>query len=127
MKCDWQNDVRTECFAHAEFVPPAMFGEAAWDCLLALYADERRVLGLDRLAGLASLPWLSLQRCLVDLERQQLVTGDLRRNNGEVRAVLTRDGRDLLQKYLSATSDLQVRHGERPRLVSRDGRGPAAS
>ncbi len=127
MNCDWQNDVRTECFARAQFVPPAMFGEAAWDCLLALYADERRGLGLDRLAGIASLRWTSLQHWLAELERQQLVTAELRRNNGEVRAVLTRDGRDLLQKYLSATSDLQLRHGERPRLGSRDASGPPAS
>jgi hypothetical protein len=127
MNCDWQKDVRTECFVHAEFVPPAMFGEAAWDCLLALYADERRELRLDQLAGLVSLPWPSLQRCLVELERQQLVAGELHRNRGEVRAVLTRDGRDLLIKYLSATSNLQFRHGDWPRLASRDGSGPTVN
>ncbi len=127
MNYDWQKDVQLECFAHAGFVPPAMFGEAAWDCLLALYADERRELGLDQLAGIVSLPWPSLQRCLVELERQQLVAGELHRNNGEVRAVLTRDGRDLLEKYLSATNKLQIRHGEWPRLAPRDESGPAVN
>lgn len=110
MKCDWQKELHMECFARAEFVPPVMFGEAAWDCLLALHANQRHGLKLDRLACLISLPAPSLQRCLVNLERQRLVTGELSERTSEVRAVLTRDGQALLERYLSATSALQTRH-----------------
>ena len=110
MKCDWQKEVHMECFTHAEFVPPVMFGEAAWDCLLALHADEHNDLGLDQLTRLISVPPSVLQRCLIELERQRLVTGVLLEKNGEVRAVLTRGGHDLLERYISATSALQSRH-----------------
>ncbi|MDT7531458.1 hypothetical protein OVY29_22635 [Sphingopyxis sp. SE2] len=109
MKCDWQNEVHMECFTHAKFVPPAMFDEPAWDCLLALHADARHELNLDQLAWLISVPAPSLQRCLVNLERQRFVIGEQDERNGELRAVLTRSGRDLLERYLSATSALQFR------------------
>lgn len=112
MNCDWRNDVRMECFAHAEFVPPAMFSEGAWDCLLALHSNDTPPISLEQLAGLTSLLQSSLQRCLVELERRELVTGELHGQNRELRAVLTRDGRELLETYLSATSKLQVRRGE---------------
>lgn len=123
MNCDWRNDVRMECFAHAEFVPPAMFGEAAWDCLLALHANDRPQLTLDQLARLTSLPAPTLHHRLVELERRQLVAGEMY-PDGEVRAVLTRSGRELLETYLSATSRLQAGHGESPRLAWRSGPGP---
>lgn len=126
MNCDWRREVRLECFDHAEYLPPAMFGEAAWDCLLALHADSRRELSLDRLARLASLSLQSLQRCLVALEREQMVSGELL-GNGEVRAVLTADGRDLLELYLAATHGLQRRRGEWPRLGSPGASGRAAN
>lgn len=125
MKCDWRHDVALECFTRAELVPPAMFGEAAWDCLLALHADERRELNLDQLAALVSLSTPSLQRCLIGLESQQLVTGELD-GSGEVRAVLTPGGRGLLETYLAATGNLQFWHRETPRLASGES-GPAAN
>lgn len=111
MNCDWQKEVHLECFNRAEFVPPAMFGEAAWDCLLALYADEGRSLGLDQLAGLISVPASSLQRSLVELESRQLITGDLL-GDGHIQARLTRGGRNLLESYLSASSGLQYSQDE---------------
>jgi len=110
MNCDWHNDVHLECFTRAEFVPPAMFGEAAWDCLLALHTNERNDLSLDQLTRLISVPPPVLQRCLVELERRQLVTGVMLEENREVRAMLTRGGHRLLQSYISATSALQPRH-----------------
>lgn len=125
MKCDWRHAVGLECFTRAELVPPAMFGEAAWDCLLALYADARRELSLDQLAGVISIPTPSLQHCLVGLESRQLVTGELD-GSGEIRAVLTPGGRELLETYLTATSNLQFWQQETPRLAN--GRsGPAAN
>lgn len=126
MNCDWHNDVHLECFTRAEFIPPAMFGEAAWDCLLALHASDRPHLTLDRLARLTSLPAPSLHRCLADLETRQLVAGEVR-PNGEIRAVLTRSGRELLETYLFATSNLQFRRGEWPRLTRRSGSGPVVN
>lgn len=122
MACDWKNQVHLDCFDRAEFVPPAMFGEAAWDCLLALYADVRRQLSLDELAGLISVPASSLQRFLAHLESRQLVAGEMQ-GNGEVRAVLTRGGRGLLETYLSATSNLRTSPGEPLHLISRDENG----
>lgn len=110
MKCDWQKELHMECFTHAEFVPPVMFGEAAWDCLLALHAGEHSDLRLDQLTRLISVPPSVLQRCLIELERQRLVTGVLHERTGEVRATLTRHGHELLEQYLSATSALQSRH-----------------
>lgn len=126
MNCDWHNDVRAECFTRAEFVPPAMFGEAAWDCLLALHAHQRPHLTLDRLARLTSLPEPSLHRCLADLESRQLVAGEMR-PDGEVRAILTRSGRALLETYLAATGNLQFRQGGWPRLAQRSGSDPRAN
>lgn len=126
MNCDWHNDVHLECFTRAEFIPPAMFGEAAWDCLLALHANDRPHLTLDRLARLTSLPAPSLHRSLADLETRQLVAGEVR-PNGEIRAVLTRSGRELLETYLFATSNLQFRRGEWPRLTRRSGSGPVVN
>lgn len=125
MKCDWRHDVGLECFTRAELVPPAMFGEAAWDCLLALYADGRRELSLDQLAGVISVPTPSLQHCLVELESRQLVTGELD-GNGELRAVLTPSARGLLETYLTATSNLQFRHIDTARLANGQS-GPAVN
>ncbi len=126
MNCDWRKDVRLECFNRAEFVPPAMFGEVAWDCLLALYAEESRSLSLDQLAGLISVPAGSLQRSLAELESRHLVTGEFL-GNGQVRALLTRGGRDVLETYLAATTNLQSLQGDRPRLASRDKSGAPPS
>ncbi|MDT7533040.1 hypothetical protein OVY48_06260 [Sphingobium sp. SA2] len=96
MKCDWRNEVRVECFTRADLVPPTMFGEAAWDALLALYADEHNELTLDGLSGLVGVPAPSLQKSLVGLERQRLVRGELDHDSGKIRAVLTPGGQHLL-------------------------------
>ena len=104
MMGDWRHKVRIECFECVELVPPTIVGETIWDCLLALHANEHRELRLDELAWLISVPALSLQRCLTTLERHHLVTGEPTERNGQIRAVLTRDGQDLLEEYLSKTS-----------------------
>jgi hypothetical protein len=85
--------------------PPAMVEETAWDILLALRSDRRFGLRLDKLAALVSVHEELLNRWLSLLEDRQLVTGH---TTGEVRAVLTPSGRELLDQYLSAATDLQA-------------------
>src|SRR5687767_12649106 len=88
--------------AAASCVPPVNVEEAAWDILLTLHADQDCRLGLDKVASMASESQPILKRWLASLERRQLVTGARHRDTGEVRAMLTRAGRSLLDRYLSA-------------------------
>ena len=103
-----RKDLPTTIPATATFLPPAMVEEASWDILLALYSDRRRQLSLDKLASLASVSGVIMDRWLAGLEQRQLITGARDSLTGELRAVLTNVGRELLDRYLSATSGLQV-------------------
>jgi len=85
-----------------------MVGETSWDILLALYSDRLCELSLDKLASLVSAPEPVMNGWLADLEQRQLITGAKVSSTGELRAVLTNAGRELLDRYLSATNDLQV-------------------
>ena len=106
MTYDWQMDLRPRRRNAATFIPPAAVDEAGWDILLALHADHACNLGVRKLASIVSTPWAIVTDWLVKLEERKLITGTT--DGGEVRAVLTPAGRDLLDRYLSATSDLQV-------------------
>jgi hypothetical protein len=108
MNCDWQKDLQLRRPKAAAFMPPAMVEETGWDILLLLHSDRRCELSLDKLASLASVSATVMGRWLAGLEERQLITGAKDTFTGELRAVLTRAGRKLLDKYLSATSDLQV-------------------
>ena len=108
MNCDWQKDMQIRSPTAAAFLPPALVDETGWDILLALHSDRRRELGLDKLASLVSAPQQVMSQWLSVLEEQQLVTGDKNVFTGELRAILTKTGRELLDRYLSATSDLQI-------------------
>jgi DNA-binding MarR family transcriptional regulator len=108
MNCDWQKDLQMRNPSPAAYLPPALVEETGWDILLALYADRRRALGLVKLASLVSAPEAVLSRWLSALEERRLITGANGAHAGDVRAVLTPIGRELLDRYLSATSDLQV-------------------
>jgi DNA-binding MarR family transcriptional regulator len=92
----------------AAFLPPAMVEETGWDILLALYSDRGSELSLDKLASLASVSETIMDRWLAALEERRLITGANGSHSGDVRAVLTPTGRELLDRYLSATADLQV-------------------
>ena len=92
----------------ARCVPPANVEETAWDILLALHSDPGCRLGLDKVASMASVSQPVLKRWLASLERRQFITGARHRDTGEVRASLTRAGRHLLDRYLSAAGDLQL-------------------
>lgn len=88
-------------------VPPAMLEETPWDILLALHADQD--LSLERLAPVVSVRPAVVGNWLSWLEHRNLVTGTQDELTGEVRAILTGGGRELLDRYLSASIDLQAR------------------
>jgi DNA-binding MarR family transcriptional regulator len=90
--------------AVATSLPPATVDETGWDILLAMHVAGS--LTLPKLASIVSVRATIVTQWLAKLEERQLVTGAT--DAGELRAVLTRAGRELLDKYLSATSDLQV-------------------
>ncbi len=90
----------------SQFFNSVMFGEAAWDMLLALYVTERSgarhtVSGLVNLSG---VPPTTALRWLDFLRQEQLVT---RRSNPTDRRVvyieLTDEGLKALDEYFSAT------------------------
>jgi DNA-binding MarR family transcriptional regulator len=108
MNSDLQHSLRMRGATAATILPPAMIQETPWDILLALHSDSRCELSLGRLAALVSVTPPALNRWLAGLEQRQLITGATHRSTGELRAVLTVAGRDLLDRYLSATGMLQV-------------------
>lgn len=91
-----------------KFLPPVAVEETAWAILLALHSDERRELRLDKLAGLVSVSQPVLLQWLAVLEGRQIITGAWHGHTRELQAVLTPAGRELLDRYLSATTNLQV-------------------
>lgn len=108
MTCQWPKDILLHSPSSATFLPPATVEETAWDILLALHADRSCELGLDRLARLVSVSEPILGRWLALLEHRKLITGARHGSTDELRAVLTPAGRDLLDRYWSATSGLQI-------------------
>ena len=108
MNCDSRKDSLSHSPTAAVSLPPAMVRETGWDILLVLHSDPRCEVSLNKLASLASVPETVMNRWLAGLEQRQLITGAKNSVTGELRAVLTGAGRELLDKYLSATSNLQV-------------------
>jgi DNA-binding MarR family transcriptional regulator len=104
MNCVWLKDLPSGIRTAAAFLPPAMTGEAGWDILLALHSDQRRELTLDKLGALISVSRLVLTEWLAILEQRQLIRG----SSDKHLAVLTPEGRELLDRYLTATSALQA-------------------
>lgn len=106
---DRQRNLNLYDSAPEALMPPATIDETGWDILLALRSDERHDLGLDKLASLISVPLTVLTRWLVTLEQGDLIFGARHKSTRELHAVLTPGGRDLLNRYLSASADLQLR------------------
>lgn len=107
MNREWQRDLEIRTPAAAASLPPAMVEETGWDILLALHSDPGSEHGLRRLASLVSAPPRVMNRWLARLEDHNLITGARMKSTGELCAILTRSGRDLLDNYLSAASGLQ--------------------
>jgi len=108
MTYDWQTSIRASDYEAARIVPPATLEEAGWDILLALHRDRYCDLTLQKLASVVSLREVEMLRWLASLEQSGLISGVKHRATGELRAMLTAKGRNLLDRYFSATSDLQV-------------------
>jgi hypothetical protein len=108
MNREWQKDLEVRTPTAAATLPPAMVEETGWDILLALHSDRHTELSLDKLASMISVPSQALKSWLGALEERELITGAADGLTGEVRACLTSAGRDLLDRYLSATSGLQI-------------------
>ena len=108
MSNDRQLNLQIRGQAATTILPPAMIEESAWDILLALHSDRRCDLSLAKLASLASVTPSALNRWLAELEDRKFITGAKHSFSGELRAILTPSARQLLDRYLSASSDLQV-------------------
>ena len=108
MQYDWQTNLRPNGNLSAAILPAATIEATAWDILLALHRDRYAKLGLARLACLVSVPQATLIQWLGLLEGRQLITGADIGPNHELGAVLTAAGRELLDRYLSATASLQI-------------------
>jgi DNA-binding MarR family transcriptional regulator len=108
MNCDWDKDLQMRRPSAAAALPPALVEETGWDILLALHSDKRCELSLDKLAALISVSQAVMSRWLPGLEQRRLISGATDSLTGELRAVLTSVGRELLERYLTAASDLQV-------------------
>jgi hypothetical protein len=108
MSCDRQKDVQVLRPSAAASLPPALVEETGWDILLALHSDRGCDLSLAKLASLVSASEMVMGRWLAALENRRLIAGVTDSVSGQVRALLTSAGRELLDRYLSATTDLQV-------------------
>jgi hypothetical protein len=104
---NWQRDLRVRTQKASAVPPPGTIGETGWDILLALHSDPASKLTVEKLGAIASVQPLVLGEWLLWLEDRRLVAGARDRRTGEIRAVLTSGGRELLDRYLSATADLR--------------------
>jgi len=107
MNRGWQKDSTIRSLAVTATLPPAMVEETAWDILLAIYPNNG--LSLEKLAPVASVNPIVIGGWLDWLEGRALITGTRDGLTGEVRAALTPGGRELLDRYLSASIDLEAR------------------
>ena len=107
MSYDWQTDVRPRKRTAATLLPPETIEESAWDILLALHADRLCKLSLAKLGCMVSVPLRELHQWLAALEERELIRGARLGPKEELRAVLTPAGRQLIDRYVSATTDLQ--------------------
>ena len=105
---DWQTSLRASAYEAARIIPPATLEETGWDILLALHRDRHRDLTLQKLASVVSTREAEMLQSLAWLERRGLITGAKRRATGELMAMLTAKGHELLDRYFSATRDLGV-------------------
>ena len=108
MTYDWQTSLRASDYETARNVPPATLDETGWDILLALHRDRHCDLTLQKLGFVVSAREPAMLRWLATLEQRGLITGANHRATGELLAMLTQKGRELLDRYFSATADLQV-------------------
>jgi len=90
----------------AALLPPALIDETGWDVLLALHSDRGGQLGLEKLAAIASIHRMKLGYWLDWLESHHFVAAANDKYSGELRAILTGEGRNMIDDYLSAIGKL---------------------
>lgn len=105
---DWQTSLQASDYHAAIIVPPATVEETGWDILLALHSDHHGRFNLLKLASIVSVPDAVIDRWLVALEEREWITSARHPSTDALLAVLTDKGRELLDRYFSATNDLQV-------------------
>jgi DNA-binding MarR family transcriptional regulator len=108
MSCDWQKDLQIPRTSVVACLPPALVQETGWDILLALHSDAHCDLSLEKLCALISVSQEVMVRWLASLEERHLITGATDGLTGQLRAVLSKAGRELLDRYLSVTRSLQL-------------------
>ena len=108
MSCDWQKDLQIPRTSVVACLPPALVQETGWDILLALHTDGGCELSMAKLCALISVSHEVMARWLASLEERHLITGVTDGLTGQLRAVLSSAGRELLDRYLSVTRSLQV-------------------
>jgi len=104
----WQASLRANDYEAARIVPPASVGETGWDILLALHSDPNCGLSLRKLASVVSVPSAAMNRWLAALDERELIARAQPLSTSEPLAALTDKGRELLDRYFSATNGLQV-------------------
>ena len=92
--------------ARDRFFHPGLFGEAAWDVLLALYTMDQAGprLTIAALSKVAGVPTATILRWLQTLEDQELVTRRPHPHDRRSAIVqITPQGRQAMESYLSET------------------------
>ena len=89
--------------ARADFLPPAMFGEPAFDILLALYIEgDAQPVRISTLVDAAGTPMTTTLRWVNALEREQLVECEAQPSDRRTHMVrLSEHGRAKMNVYLS--------------------------
>ena len=108
MSRECQKNLKMVRTSAAALLPPALVDETGWDILLALHSERGGLVRLDKLTAVVSASRDVMSRRLSALEEQHLITGCKDTVSGAIRAELTDIGRELLDRYLSATNGLQV-------------------
>lgn len=106
MNREWQRTMESNRPTAAASLPPAMVEETGWDILLALHSHDVSEPSLEKLAALVSVPPKVMHRWLMRLEERHLIAAAKRDPTGELSAVLTPAGREMLDSYFSAAKGL---------------------
>lgn len=89
------------------FFPAQMFGEPAWDILLALYFSERiEDVTVTRLTEYARVPMTSLLRWIEHLEQADFVHSKRRTTDRRIHIIcLSEKGRSTMDRFFETLSD----------------------
>lgn len=106
MNCPRQSDLAFGNSRVPGFAPPPSLTEAGWDILMALRSKSRG-LNPQKLRSMVSVSATVIGRWLSSLEDRRFITGVEDEITGEIRALLTPGGLELIDRYLSAVAEFQ--------------------